>query len=266
MAVAWAGMRRLALRTRGRAVLGLLAAAALVGCDAEPFAASRARAAAGAPAARVDAPRPAPHGLAATVTRVADGDSLVVSLADGRPSEVRLHGIDAPELDQAFGREAREHLRRLALGERVELQLHGVDPYGRHLAVAIGDEGDLGLLQIRAGQAWHNVRYAAEQSASRRELYAAAEREARRARAGLWSTAAPLAPWDFKAAERRGGGESVAPPAPGGRAAPIVGNRRSRLYHLPGCPGHSATSPRNAVPFESEEAARQAGYRRAPNC
>ena len=171
----------------------------------------------------------------------------MVSLADGRPSEVRLHGIDAPELDQAFGREAREHLRRLALGERVELQLHGVDPYGRHLA-------------------WHNVRYAAEQSASRRELYAAAEREARRARAGLWSTAAPLAPWDFKAAERRGGGESVAPPAPGGRAAPIVGNRRSRLYHLPGCPGHSATSPRNAVPFESEEAARQAGYRRAPNC
>jgi endonuclease YncB( thermonuclease family) len=263
-------MRLLGRRSRGQAVLALLAAAALVGCDLEPLAASRARAGAAAPAARVDQSSPAAHGLAATVTRVADGDSLVVSLADGRPSEVRLHGIDAPELDQAFGREAREHLRRLTLGERVELQLHGVDPYGRHLAVAhlavaTRDEGDLGLLQIRAGQAWHNVRYAAEQPASRRELYAAAEREARRARAGLWSAASPLAPWDFKAADRRGGGESAAPRAPGGRAAPIVGNRRSGLYHLPGCPGHSATSPRNAVPFESEEAARQAGYRRAPN-
>ena len=259
-------MRLPGRRSRGQAVLGLLAAAALVGCDPEPFAASRAPAAAAGAARRVDAPGPAPRGLAATVTRVADGDSLVVSLADGGPAEVRLHGIDAPELDQAFGRQAREHLRRLALGERVELQLHGVDPYGRHLAVAIGDEGDLGLLQIRAGQAWHNVRYAAEQPASRRGLYADAEREARRARAGLWAAAAPLAPWDFKAAERRAGVESVAPRAPGDPAAPVVGNRRSRLYHLPGCPGHSATSPRNAVRFESEQAARQAGYRRAPNC
>src|SRR5688500_8259732 len=38
LAVAWAGMRLPARRTRGQAVLGLLAAAALVGCDAEPFA------------------------------------------------------------------------------------------------------------------------------------------------------------------------------------------------------------------------------------
>lgn len=47
----------------------------------------------------------------------------------------------------------------------------------------------------------------------------------------------------------------------------IVGNRNSRVYHLPqGCPGYNQVAAKNSVPFSSEGEARAAGYRKAGNC
>lgn len=46
----------------------------------------------------------------------------------------------------------------------------------------------------------------------------------------------------------------------------VKGNRNSRIYHLPHCPNYPDVSPRNAVPFDSEEQARRAGFRKARNC
>jgi len=47
----------------------------------------------------------------------------------------------------------------------------------------------------------------------------------------------------------------------------IIGNRNSKVYHLPhGCPSYSRVSAQNRVPFESELDAAAAGYRKAGNC
>ena len=47
----------------------------------------------------------------------------------------------------------------------------------------------------------------------------------------------------------------------------IIGNRNSKVYHLPqGCPSYGQVSSRNQVPFESETEAAAAGYRKAGNC
>lgn len=46
----------------------------------------------------------------------------------------------------------------------------------------------------------------------------------------------------------------------------IHGNRNTRVYHLPGCPGYNAMRQANLVTFASEAEAQQAGYRRAKNC
>lgn len=239
------------------------------GAPAPPAAAPRARSEAvplpaGDPrGGRTGAPQAA--GVAATVQRVADGDSLSVAFADGRRGDVRLQGIDAPEAAQPGGREAAAHLRRLALGEPVELHLTGRDPYGRDVAVVFGAGGDLALAQLRAGHAWYNARYADEQEPAARASYAAAERAAREQRLGLWAAPAPVPPWDFKA-DRRAARDGGGPAAAASTEDRVVGNRKSRLYHLPGCPGHDAVSPRNAELFASEQAARAAGYRRAGNC
>jgi hypothetical protein len=43
----------------------------------------------------------------------------------------------------------------------------------------------------------------------------------------------------------------------------IIGNRTSKVYHLPNCPDYSKVSERNRVAFKSEAEAKAAGYRKA---
>jgi deoxyribonuclease-1 len=49
-------------------------------------------------------------------------------------------------------------------------------------------------------------------------------------------------------------------------AGRIIGNRNSRIYHLPGCPSYNAVAERNRVYFSTEAVASAAGYRKARNC
>jgi deoxyribonuclease-1 len=49
-------------------------------------------------------------------------------------------------------------------------------------------------------------------------------------------------------------------------SAPIIGNRKSKVYHRPDCPGYDQVSSQNRVPFMSEQDAQSAGYRLAGDC
>ncbi len=83
------------------------------------------------------------------------------------------------------------------------------------------------------------------------------EAEARAAKRGLWADAPPVSPWEWRK-------EPVSPiPSTVG---PVIGNRRSRVYHWSGCPDYDKVSVQNRVTFPSREAAEQAGYRPAGNC
>lgn len=47
----------------------------------------------------------------------------------------------------------------------------------------------------------------------------------------------------------------------------VIGNRNSKVYHLPeGCPSYNQVGEKNRVPFDSEAEAEASGYRRAGNC
>ena len=46
----------------------------------------------------------------------------------------------------------------------------------------------------------------------------------------------------------------------------VHGNKNSKIYHLPGCPGYATLHPASVVPFAREEDAQKAGYRKAKNC
>lgn len=48
--------------------------------------------------------------------------------------------------------------------------------------------------------------------------------------------------------------------------AKVLGNKRSKKYHLPHCSGYSQVSTANQQWFSSEQQARDAGYQRAGNC
>ena len=61
-------------------------------------------------------------------------------------------------------------------------------------------------------------------------------------------------------------GSSGAAPARGSGHGEVHGNKKSKMYHLPGCPGYAGMNPASVVAFTSEAEAEQAGYRKAKNC
>jgi endonuclease YncB( thermonuclease family) len=141
------------------------------------------------------------------IDRVLDGDSLVLRDRTGQRLNVRITGIDAPEKSQPFADRSRQHLRSISAGCAPTLDIQKTDRYGRSVAQVQCADRDLGLAQIEAGLAWHFTRYELEQKPAQRSGYSEAQRQARAARRGLWSEAAPTAPWLFRAQRRQAAGQ-----------------------------------------------------------
>jgi endonuclease YncB( thermonuclease family) len=117
----------------------------------------------------------------AEVVRVKDGDSLVVRRFDvKRESEIRLAGIDAPELAQPWGIQARSALRRMVLGKSVTVEVTDRDRYNRLVARVWQGKRYVNADMARNGDAWAFSRYLPD-----REIRAGQD-AARAAGRGLW--------------------------------------------------------------------------------
>lgn len=147
--------------------------------------------------------------LVARVSRVHDGDSLRLE-RDGRRTELRLVGIDAPESRQPHGPQARAGLKACAAGQVALVAVSGTDRHGRLLGRLEVNGRDCALAQLRAGLAWHYRAYADEQPAEMRRSYSSAERLARQQRRGLWSDPAPTPPWEWRRRTRARQGSPAA--------------------------------------------------------
>jgi micrococcal nuclease len=131
------------------------------------------------------------------VVRVRDGDSIVV-MRGGVGIEVRLDGIDCPELAQAFGRKAKVFTSGLVFGKAVRLVVTGKDRYDRELAeVFLPDGRSLNKVLVGSGLAWWYRNYSSDRSLE------ALERTARISRRGLWADSDPVPPWDFRVINQR---------------------------------------------------------------
>ncbi len=128
---------------------------------------------------------------------IIDGDSLRIA---GR--EVRLEGIDAPELEQTCERDGRSYpcgrLAKRALADlraagTARCRLSGTDRYGRGLGRCSVGDNDLNAALVRAG-------WAIAYGAYRRE-----EDEARQARRGVWAGSFQR-PSNWRQRHPRGGG------------------------------------------------------------
>lgn len=96
-------------------------------------------------------PTPTPEDDTATVTRVVDGDTLVLWNGD----RVRLLGIDAPEQGECHADTATQWMTDLVEGSEVTLLRDGddTDQYGRLLRYVDIDGTDAGLTLIEEGLA-----------------------------------------------------------------------------------------------------------------
>lgn len=170
----------------------LLAVALASGCESGPLgAALRQRASDREPNGALGEPL-SERALSGRVLTVLDGDTLDVDVA-GRRTRVRLHGIDAPELGQAWGPQARDFARERAEGGVVTVHPVDTDRYGRLVArVTLEDGSSLGEAIVAAGHAWHFRRYSSSQR------LASLEADARSRRLGLWRSPTPTPPWRFR--------------------------------------------------------------------
>lgn len=114
--------------------------------------------------------------VSSTMTVDSDGFTAIVSC--------RFVDTDSPEYGQPYHDFACKFLSKFIIDK---IKIWGVDKYGRCLVDAFAGDKNVGEEMVRAGLAWAI-------SPKYRQL----EREARRAKRGLWKEENPVPPWEYR--------------------------------------------------------------------
>lgn len=155
----------------------------------------------GAKAQKNTAPNAAPALRTCRLSRSIDGDSFELKDEKNRIIRVRLYGVDAPESRQKFGKESKEHLRRLMTGKDIHIKTMYEDSYGRVVAMVYLkdgkgiDERSVNQRQIQAGMAWVYDYFCTEGFCNTWKIEEALAQEQR---IGLWRDANPTPPWQWR--------------------------------------------------------------------
>jgi endonuclease YncB( thermonuclease family) len=130
---------------------------------------------------------------------VIDGDTFTFIDKNQSKFTIRLQGIDAPEMSQPYGNEAKNVLRwLLETTPKIIVCGEKYDKYDRLVANVSISTLNLNYLMISNGLARFYKEFENELSEKDRKLYAAAEELARSYKLGLWSSPNPTPPWTYK--------------------------------------------------------------------
>lgn len=130
-------------------------------------------------------------GLSGKCVKVIDGDTLIIKCDENRRT-VEIEGIDAPELDQPWGKEVRAFVRSMVQGRQVMIEVVDSDEDTVRARVFI-DGTDLSEMLASRGLAW------VPENGADGELLNLSK-SARDLPCGLWMDPEPEPPWEFRAA------------------------------------------------------------------
>lgn len=131
------------------------------------------------------------------VTRVIDGDTVEMDI-EGKLVNVRLFGVDAPELNQSFGRESKDFLTRWILDEELIVVPRDIDHYDR-LVAGLYRSSDKGISAISIGMTYAGYGWAyREYLKDEQEFFLLIETDAKKNRRGLWAVAGAISPWEWR--------------------------------------------------------------------
>lgn len=140
-------------------------------------------------AAAGDPPQPGSV-LSGHCAGVVDGDTLLVKTDAGK-LEIDLAGVDAPEMDQSWGREVREFMRSMT--RRCELEITVVAVDGDAVTARVTANGqDLSQLLAVRGLAW--VTGDGPDAGELQRLSQSAKDHP----CGLWTDESPQPPWEHR--------------------------------------------------------------------
>jgi endonuclease YncB( thermonuclease family) len=128
----------------------------------------------------------------AVITACHDGDTCTaIATKDAARLSVRLHEVDAPELDQPFGTQARTLVSALVIGRHVDLRLAGYSQDRLVADMVLRDGRSVAALLVAEGATLGRPRTTDE----RRQPVQAAAQQARR---GFWRDASAAPPWEWR--------------------------------------------------------------------
>ncbi|MFW5886455.1 MAG: thermonuclease family protein [Bacteroidota bacterium] len=132
------------------------------------------------------------------IIQVIDGDSFIVEMIDGTKEKVTFYGIDAPELDQEYGKAAKNYLKKY-LYTMVDLEYKNRNTDAEMMAIVYyldqeESKVNLNYEVVENGLAWKN-KYTDDNQLDR------IEKKARRKKIGLWKNPRAIEPWEWKEKE-----------------------------------------------------------------
>ena len=137
----------------------------------------------------------------ARVIKVTDGDTLRIDIIGGKKNQrLRFQAIDAPEINQAYGKQSAKFLADLVKNKVVTIKVdpkRKYDHYDRMLGKVFVDNKDVELIMIAEGMAWHYKYH------NKEKHYADAELAARAAKKGLWKDPNPIQPYEFRKQQKK---------------------------------------------------------------
>lgn len=116
------------------------------------------------------------------IVDVHDGDTVKVKDKYGELHKIRMAYIDAPELKQLYGEEAKFPLI-VYKDQSVKVKVNSRDLYGREVAELFFEGKSLNLEQIQYGSAWVYDKYLDK---NHKVIYEKAEQLAMENKVGLW--------------------------------------------------------------------------------
>lgn len=131
--------------------------------------------------------------ISGSIIEVYDGDTATLLTKDNLKYKVRFYGIDAPEAAQQGGIASRDVLRDKILGKEVTVLVAATDRYGRAVGKVMLGERCINQEMVAEGRAWYYKDYASDEYE-----FAVAEENARRKRLGIWQSASPQPPWEWR--------------------------------------------------------------------
>ena len=126
-----------------------------------------------------------------SISKIIDGDSLIVQ-SGNKSIEVRLHGIDAPELWQTYGKTAKSALSKISLKQSFKMTIKAIDRYKRKVVILENSKINLNEELIKNGHAWVYTKYVDNQD------WIELQNIAKTKKLGLWKNANAIAPWEWR--------------------------------------------------------------------
>ena len=136
------------------------------------------------------------------VTRVDDGDLVTIVATSGSTFQVRLYGIDTPEIrrdtepGQPYGETAKQALTGMILGKTVMLEVWDFDMDKRTLGIVYLEGRNVNKEMLLMGMAWASHLHI---STPHSDGFLKAEQRAKETKRGLWKDDHPVPPWEFRA-------------------------------------------------------------------